>query len=139
MLALQDGCRLQMKKGSLVAQTAFWRRGKKLLLAEAVAELFHTAAHVVHRLLCAGVEGVRFRRSIQLEQRIFLAFESFCFFGVDARTCYELEVVGHVNEQNFTVIGVDAFFHDLPLVKCGSRVEPEATFAPKMHSTYLPQ
>ena len=55
-------------------------------LGEFVAEFFYAAAHIVHRLLCACVEGVGFARCIELEQGQFAAiFELDGFFSVDTR------------------------------------------------------
>jgi len=83
-------------------------------LAETVAEFFHASAHVVYRLLGAGVEGVGFAGGVELEEgQLAAVFHVDHFLGVCARTCHELEAVGHVLEANFAVVGVNAFFHTL--------------------------
>src|SRR5690606_5496341 len=46
-----------------------------------------------------------------LHQRIFLAVDRDLVLGLDRGAGDELEVVGHVLEHDFTVFGVDAFFH----------------------------
>ncbi|KEH13211.1 hypothetical protein GY15_14885 [Delftia sp. 670] len=63
------------KRAARLPVLPFWPEKQDLLLAETVAEALHTAAHVVHRLLRAGVEGVRLGRGVQLEQGVVLAFE----------------------------------------------------------------
>ncbi len=68
----------------------FWTPMRELLgdgggFAEAVAELLDAAAHVVHRLLCACVEGVRLAGGVQLVQRqLATVFHGDRFFGVSA-------------------------------------------------------
>src|SRR5690606_30604988 len=99
---------LGKKKGSAVNRAALDAKARALLgssaggLAEAVAELLDATAHVVDRLLGAGVEGVRFARGVELEQRQFAAVVGLGhFLGVRARTGHELETVRHVDEQDF--------------------------------------
>ena len=104
-----------MTRAAFGARPLRWRKGLfGCGLAEAVTEALDAATHVVNGLLGARVEGVRFAGGIQLEQRVFLAFEGFGFLRVHAGAGHELEAVGQVREQNFAVVGVNAFFHDLP-------------------------
>jgi hypothetical protein len=79
------------KKGRPVARAALWGSPIRELLgddgglAEAVAEFLDAAAHVVDRLLCAGVEGVRLAGRVQLVPRQFATVFHFDhFFGVGA-------------------------------------------------------
>ena len=63
-------------------------------------------------LLGACVERVRLGSDVQLHQRIFLAVIHLDgFAGLHRGTRDELETVGHVLEHDFTVLGVNAFFH----------------------------
>src|ERR1700744_3233313 len=78
--------------------------------AELVAELL-TAACGVHDLLLAGVERMRFRRHFDLGERVGLAVEFGGFTRLDGRARHKLEVDRHVDEQDFAVIRVNAFFH----------------------------
>src|ERR1700722_15565374 len=80
--------------------------------AELLVELLDAACRV-HDLLLTGVERMRFRRHFDLGERVGLAFELARFAGLDGRTGHELEVDRHIDEQNFAVIGVNAFFHGL--------------------------
>src|SRR5437870_5762515 len=110
------------------------RRERSLLLAEAVAELLDAPAHVVHGLLRARVEGVRFARGVQLEQRQLAAVVRLAgFLGRHARTRHELEAVGKVHEEHFAVVGVNAFFHGM---SCFARFGWAA--GKRIQSSYLP-
>src|SRR5690606_11886141 len=77
---------------------------------ELLAELLD-AAGLVHALLGAGVERVRFGTHVELEQRVFLAVDRDLLAGVHGRTRDEAEVAGHVLEHDVAILGVDAFFH----------------------------
>jgi hypothetical protein len=79
------------KKGRPVARAALWGTPMRELLgdggglAETVAEFLHAATHVVHRLLRAGVEGVRLAGRVQLVPRQLAAVFHFDhLFGVGA-------------------------------------------------------
>jgi hypothetical protein len=56
---------------------------------------------------------VRFRRDFDLRERVGLAVEFCGFASLDGRARHEPEVVRHINEQDFAVIRVNAFFHGL--------------------------
>ena len=88
------------------------KRQTCLLFGVAVAEALDAATHIVHRLLRASVERVRFAGSIKLEQwQLATIVEFHGFFGGSARTGYKLKAVRQVYEADFAVIGVNAFFH----------------------------
>jgi hypothetical protein len=90
-------------------------------LAEAIAEALNASTHVVHRLLGAGVERVRFAGGVKLDEwQVAAIFHLDHFLGVGARTGHELESIGHVLETNVAVIWVNACFHDFS-ISCGSR------------------
>ena len=59
---------------------------------------------------------MRSRRRFDLHERVGLAILLGRFLGVDRRAGDEFEVDAgrHVTEQDFAVIRVDAFFHDVP-------------------------
>ena len=120
-------------------QAALWRNRSRCrpmrlrFSGVAVAELLDATAHVVHRFLGAGVEGVRFAGCIQFEQRqLTTVVELDGFFGVHARTCHELKTVGQIHEAHFAVIRMDAFFHGMYSSKqCGSRARPSDILSAK--------
>src|SRR5579859_7406052 len=80
--------------------------------AELLVELLDAACRV-HDLLLAGVERMRFRRYFDLGERVGLAVEFGGFTRLDGRARDKLEVDRHVDEQDFAVIRVNAFFHGL--------------------------
>src|SRR5512140_1234164 len=95
------------------------RRKSRLLggrLAELLEELVPAAAHVVHGLLGAGIEGVRFARGVELVQRQLPAVVGLAhFLGLRAGARHELEAVGQVDEQDVAVSGMDALLHGFSL------------------------
>jgi hypothetical protein len=58
---------------------------------------------------------MRFRRHFDLGERVRLAVEFGGFTRLDRGARHKPEVVRHVDEQDFAVIRVNAFFHDLSL------------------------
>jgi hypothetical protein len=99
--------------------------------AETVAEFLNASAHIVHRLLCAGIERMRLASGIQLDVgQLAAVFHLDHFFGIGARTGYELEAVGHVLEAHVAVIGVNAFFHIFS-ISCDSRASLSGVLAAK--------
>ena len=79
---------------------------------KAVTEFLNAAAHVVHGFLRASVKRMRLARRVQFVQRqLATVFHLQHFFGVDAGTGDEFEVVGQVQKADIAVIGVNCVFH----------------------------
>src|SRR5690606_30960391 len=87
--------------------------------AELLAE-FLDATCGIHDLVLTRVERMGFSRHLQLDQRIFLAFEIDGVLGLDGGAGNEFEIAGKVVEYDFAIIRVDAFFHDV-LKRIGSQ------------------
>src|SRR5690606_37379197 len=78
---------------------------------ELLAELLD-AAGFDDPLLGAGVERMRFRGDVKLEERILLAVLHLDLLAArHGGAGDELEPARHVLEHHFAVFGVDAFFH----------------------------
>src|SRR5690606_15992335 len=103
------------EKGSRTA--AFWNCTLRLLLdraggaGETGAELFH-AAGFDDAGLGAGVEGMRFRGDVALEERVGLAVDLGGFARIQRGTRDELVAGLQVEEHDLAVLGMNAFFHD---------------------------
>ena len=85
----------------------------QLLAALAVTahELVH-ATGGVHKLRLARVEGVRRRRDFELHEGLSFALEFDRFRRLAGRTRQEHVTVGHIFEDNGTVVfGMDTLFH----------------------------
>src|SRR5690606_40585980 len=79
--------------------------------AELLAELLDPAG-LDDALLCAGVERMRIRRDVELEQRVLVAVVHLDrLAGIGGRPGDELEAAGHVLEHDLAILGGDAFFH----------------------------
>src|SRR3954468_18840576 len=107
------------------------RLRRRLLLAtevrELVAELLDPAAERIDALLGAGVERVRLARRLELVERQLAAVVHLDRLArLRARAGDELEAVGEIDEADFAIRGVDAFFHGMPLRWCREprRAEP---------------
>src|SRR5690606_14044123 len=94
--------------GSPPVATSGLLAGARELLAELL-----DAAGFDDALLRAGIERVRLGGHVELEQRVFLPVVHLDLLARgDRRLGDELEAVRHVHEDDFTVVGVDALFHD---------------------------
>ena len=92
----------------------------RLLAALAVAahELVH-AAGSVHELRLTRVEGVRSRRDFELHEGISFTFEFDRLRRLASGTRQEHVTVGHIFEDNGTVVfGMDTLFHCVVVVLC---------------------
>ena len=78
--------------------------------AELLAEFFH-ATGGVDDLVLAGEEWVRFGGNLDLHQWVLFTFVGRGVAGLDGRAGDELEVAGHVVEQDFAVIWMGISFH----------------------------
>src|SRR5690606_37742935 len=91
------------------------------LLGVALLELVDAAAGV-HDLVLAGVERVRGRRDVHLDQRVLVAIVPLDrLLAGEGRTGQEPEVRGHVLEHDFVVIGMDIGLHGRTGAFCGSK------------------
>src|SRR6478735_2946215 len=117
---LGDRSRCRRKKGSRSCLFMASRRAALLLRAEVgelVAELLDPAAERIDALLGAGVERVRFAGRLELVERELAAvvhlhgLRRLC-----ARARDEFEAVREIDEADFAIRGVDAFFHGMPLL-----------------------
>jgi hypothetical protein len=69
---------------------------------------------------------MRFAGGVQLEHGKLTAVVGLAhFLGVHARAGNKLETIGQVHEQNFAVVGVNAFFHDQSLSSAGAVRDPK--------------
>src|SRR5690606_34284799 len=81
------------------------------LLGVALAELVDATAGV-HQLVLAGVERMRSRGDFDLDQRIFIAvLPLHGLFAGERGTGEDLEVRGHVLEDDVAVFGMDVGLH----------------------------
>ncbi|SIT46019.1 exported hypothetical protein [Paraburkholderia ribeironis] len=104
---------------------------------ELLVELLDAACGV-HDLLLAGVERMRFRRDFDLRERVGLAVEFGRFARLDGRARHELEVVRHIDEQDFAVIRVNAFFHGLSFNLAVANPRAAAMDGPHLGASHLP-
>ena len=74
------------------------------------AEFFH-AAGFDDTGLSARVEGVAFRRRIELDERIGHAVDFNRFLGLSGRLDDERLVDGQIAEGHFAIFGVNTLFH----------------------------
>src|SRR3954447_25712068 len=91
-----------------------------LLAAEVrklVAELLDPAAERIDALLGAGVERMRLARGLELvERELAVVVHLDGLARLRARAGDELEAVREIDEADFAICGVDAFFHGTPLL-----------------------
>src|SRR5688500_358459 len=103
---------------SAAAEGGSWRRGSMPpgllgLLGVAALELLD-AARGIDDLLLAGVVRMRFRRDLDLDDRILLAvlpLHGFAALGVDRRARQDALVDAGVEEDHGPVLGVGTWFH----------------------------
>jgi hypothetical protein len=79
-------------------------------LTELLAEFVDSAGRV-HDLVLARVKRVRLGRHFDLYQRVILTFKFDGLAGLYGGAGQEFEVARQVMDNNFTVLGVNAFFH----------------------------
>src|SRR4051794_10671353 len=95
-------------------------------VGELVAELLDAAAERIDALLRAGVERVRLARRLELVERKLAAVVHLDGLArLRARAGDEFEAVREIDEADFAIRGVDAFFHGGPLLLAGSHVALE--------------
>src|SRR5947207_6006858 len=104
------------------AEAAFLLRVARALLlgaevGELVAEFLDPAAERIDALLGAGVERVRLARRLELvEWKLAAVVHLDRLARLRARAGDELEAVREIDEADFAIRGVDAFFHAMPLL-----------------------
>ena len=87
------------------------RSARATLGAELLTELLDPTCGV-HQLLGPGVEGMRLRARVELVEGIVFAVCPFHgLTGLDRGTGHKAKVVRHVDEDDFSVVGMNAFFH----------------------------
>src|SRR5688572_12975506 len=92
-----------------------------LLLRVTLAELVHSTAGV-DDLVLARVERVRRRADIDLDQRILITvFPLDLLLAAKGRAGQEREIRGHVLEDDFAVLGMDAGLHGTHQFNAGKR------------------
>jgi hypothetical protein len=105
----------EKQKAASLPELPFYDHLREKLLLEAVettTELLNATSGVHDCVLRTRVEGVRFGAHVQLDHWVFFAFKFAIFAARRGRAANKFEAVGHVHEQNFAVIGVNAVFHE---------------------------